>query len=55
MLGIARGLTGKQIARELGGISPRTVQKHRQNAMRTLGVHDMSALMRIAQQLRGSR
>lgn len=48
---LAEGLTSKQIARVLGGISPRTVQKHRERAMHKLGVHDMSALMRIASAL----
>lgn len=45
---LAAGMTSKEIARVLGGISPRTVQKHREHAMRKLGVHDMTALMRFS-------
>ncbi|WP_369975804.1 LuxR C-terminal-related transcriptional regulator [Xanthomonas bundabergensis] len=45
---LCRGQTSKQIARRLQ-ISHRTVEKHRQNAMRTLYVHDMAALMRLAE------
>ncbi len=45
--GIAAGMTSKRIARELGGISPRTVDKHREQAMRTLGVHNVAALVRL--------
>lgn len=41
---LAGGLTSKHIARQLG-ISPRTVDKHRENSMRKLGVHDMGALL----------
>ncbi|WP_369933194.1 LuxR C-terminal-related transcriptional regulator [Xanthomonas tesorieronis] len=44
---LCRGQTSKQIARRLR-ISHRTVEKHRQNAMRTLYVHDMATLMRLA-------
>ncbi|MFP6797540.1 MAG: LuxR C-terminal-related transcriptional regulator [Pseudomonas sp.] len=41
---LARGQTSKHIARQLG-ISPRTVEKHRENCMRKLNVHDLSALL----------
>jgi len=41
---IAVGLTSKQIARKLG-ISPLTVRKHRENAMRSLNVHSLAELI----------
>lgn len=41
---IAVGLTSKQIARKLG-ISPLTVRKHRENAMRNLNVHSLAELI----------
>jgi DNA-binding CsgD family transcriptional regulator len=47
---VADGLTSKEIARRLR-ISPLTVRKHRENAMRRLGVHSMAELMRIARAL----
>ncbi|MGE0350418.1 response regulator transcription factor [Hydrogenophaga sp.] len=40
---IARGLTSKQIARELN-ISPYTVNTHRDNLRRKLGVHNGAQL-----------
>jgi DNA-binding CsgD family transcriptional regulator len=47
---VCDGLTSKEIARRLR-ISPLTVRKHRENAMRTLAVHSMAELMDIAQAL----
>jgi DNA-binding CsgD family transcriptional regulator len=47
---VADGLTSKEIARRLG-ISPLTVRKHRENAMRRLGTHSMAELMQIASTL----
>jgi DNA-binding CsgD family transcriptional regulator len=47
---IARGLTSKHIARLLH-ISPLTVRKHRENAMRRLGVHGMAELIVAARNL----
>jgi DNA-binding CsgD family transcriptional regulator len=47
---VAEGLTSKDIARRLG-ISPLTVRKHRENAMRRLGVHSMADLIDLAQAL----
>jgi DNA-binding CsgD family transcriptional regulator len=44
---VADGLTSKEIARGLG-ISPLTVRKHRENAMRKLGTHNMAELMAVA-------
>ncbi|WP_216967247.1 LuxR C-terminal-related transcriptional regulator [Lysobacter sp. MMG2] len=41
---VARGLTSKQIARAFG-VSPRTVEKHRENAMRKLGAISLSQLI----------
>jgi DNA-binding CsgD family transcriptional regulator len=41
---VVTGLTSKEIARLLG-ISPLTVQKHRERARRTLGVHTVSELI----------
>jgi DNA-binding CsgD family transcriptional regulator len=42
---VVTGLTSKEIARLLG-ISPLTVQKHRERARRTLGVHTLSEMVR---------
>lgn len=42
---IGGGLTSKQVARQLG-ISPRTVEKHRENCMRKLGTDTLPALLR---------
>ncbi|BDU77911.1 response regulator transcription factor [Mesoterricola sediminis] len=44
---IGRGLVTKEIAAELG-ISPRTVDVHRTNLMRKLGLHNATALARLA-------
>lgn len=44
---VALGLTSKEVARRLH-ISPLTVRKHRENAMRKLGVHSMAELMQAA-------
>jgi FixJ family two-component response regulator len=45
--GLVRGLTNKQIGRELG-ISHRTVEIHRARLMRKLGASTLSALLAIA-------
>ncbi|KZD24547.1 response regulator transcription factor [Tardiphaga robiniae] len=47
---IAVGLTSKQIARKLG-ISPLTVRKHRENAMRNLNVHSLAELIDATRRL----
>jgi DNA-binding NarL/FixJ family response regulator len=44
---VARGKRSKEIAAVLG-ISVRTVDKHRENVMRKLGVHDVAGLVRYA-------
>ena len=44
---VAEGKANKQIARELG-ISIKTVEKHRQNLMNKLGIHDAAGLTRYA-------
>jgi DNA-binding NarL/FixJ family response regulator len=44
---VAEGGTNRQIADELG-LSPKTVDTHRTNLMRKLGVHDAQALTRLA-------
>lgn len=41
---LAKGLTSKEIARCLN-ISPATVRKHRENAMKSIRVHEMASLM----------
>jgi DNA-binding NarL/FixJ family response regulator len=46
---VARGKRSKEIA-SLLGLSVRTVEKHRENLMRKLGVKDMGGLMRYAAQ-----
>lgn len=47
MAGVARGLLNKEIAAELG-ISVRTVEAHRDNVMRKLGVRSAAAMTRLA-------
>jgi DNA-binding NarL/FixJ family response regulator len=44
---IAEGLPNKQVAAELG-ISIKTVEKHRQNLMSKLNIHDVAGLTRYA-------
>ena len=44
---VAEGLANKQIAAELG-ISIKTVEKHRQQAMNKLNIHDVAGLTRYA-------
>jgi DNA-binding NarL/FixJ family response regulator len=44
---VAEGAPNKQIATELG-ISPKTVDKHRQQLMAKLGIHDTASLTRYA-------
>lgn len=50
--GLLRGLTNKQIGRELG-ISHRTVEIHRARLMRKLGTPTLSALLTVALSQRG--
>lgn len=45
--GVARGLTNKAIAAELG-ISRRTVEAHRESLMRKLEIHNVAGLTRLA-------
>ena len=45
--GIARGLTNKDIAAELG-ISPRTVETHRESLMRKVGIRHVAGLTKLA-------
>ena len=45
--GVARGLTNKAIAAELG-ISRRTVEAHRESLMRKLEIHNVAGLTRFA-------
>jgi DNA-binding NarL/FixJ family response regulator len=47
LAGVARGLLNKQVAAELG-ISVRTVEAHRENISRKLGVRSVAALTRLA-------
>jgi DNA-binding NarL/FixJ family response regulator len=44
---IARGLRNKQVAAQLG-ISAKTVEKHRQQVMNKLNIHDVAGLTRYA-------
>jgi DNA-binding NarL/FixJ family response regulator len=45
--GIANGQTNKEVAGALG-ISHRTVETHRENVMRKLGIHTVAGLTRYA-------
>lgn len=47
LYGVARGLTNKAIAGELG-ISRRTVEAHRESLMRKLEIHNVAGLTRFA-------
>jgi DNA-binding NarL/FixJ family response regulator len=47
LIGIARGETNKEIAARLG-ISPRTVESHRESLMRKLGIRTVAGLTRLA-------
>ncbi|MFY7920990.1 MAG: response regulator [Gemmatimonas sp.] len=47
LAGVARGLTNKAIAAELG-ISRRTVEAHRESLMRKLEIHSVAGLTRFA-------
>lgn len=47
LTGIARGLTNKEIAAELG-ISHRTVETHRESLMRKLRIHTVAGLTKFA-------
>lgn len=47
LAGIARGLTNKEIAAELG-ISHRTVETHRESLMRKLRIHTVAGLTKFA-------
>ena len=44
---VADGMTSKEIAAELG-ISPRTVETHRESLMRKLGIRNVAGLIRFA-------
>jgi DNA-binding NarL/FixJ family response regulator len=44
---IAEGFANKQIAAELG-LSVKTVEKHRQQVMQKLNIHDIAGLVRHA-------
>jgi DNA-binding NarL/FixJ family response regulator len=50
---ISAGKANKQIAAELG-ISPKTVEKHRQKVMDKLGIHDTASLTRYAVEREGT-
>lgn len=47
LVGIAEGLTNKQIAERLG-VSVRTVETHREHIMQKLGIHTVAGLTRYA-------
>jgi DNA-binding NarL/FixJ family response regulator len=47
LAGVARGHTNREMAAQLG-ISPRTVESHRENLMKKLGVRTVAGLTRLA-------
>jgi DNA-binding NarL/FixJ family response regulator len=47
LVGVAGGMTNKEIAQELG-ISHRTVESHRESLMRKLGVYTVAGLTKVA-------
>jgi two-component system response regulator FixJ len=47
LIGLVQGHLNKQIAYDLD-ISPRTVEVHRANVMKKLGVHSLSEMLQIA-------
>jgi DNA-binding NarL/FixJ family response regulator len=47
LIGVAEGHTNREIAKQLG-ISPRTVESHRENLMKKLGVRTVAGLTRLA-------
>lgn len=47
LTGVAQGRTNREIAAQLG-ISPRTVESHRENLMKKLGVRTVAGLTRLA-------
>jgi DNA-binding NarL/FixJ family response regulator len=47
LVGVAQGHTNREIATRLG-ISPRTVESHRENLMKKLGVRTVAGLTRLA-------
>jgi two-component system response regulator NreC len=47
LVGIAEGLTNKEIAERLG-VSVRTVETHREHIMQKLGIHTVAGLTRYA-------
>jgi DNA-binding CsgD family transcriptional regulator len=47
LVGVAQGHTNREMAAQLG-ISPRTVESHRENLMKKLGVRTVAGLTRLA-------
>jgi DNA-binding NarL/FixJ family response regulator len=47
LIGVAQGHTNREMAAQLG-ISPRTVESHRENLMKKLGVRTVAGLTRLA-------
>ena len=47
LIGVAKGHTNREMAAQLG-ISPRTVESHRENLMKKLGVRTVAGLTRLA-------